>query len=43
MGIGMVVVLDGSSVKKAQTLLKRLKISSWVIGDVVKGKKVRLS
>jgi phosphoribosylformylglycinamidine cyclo-ligase len=43
MGIGMVVVLDGSSVKKAQALLKRLKIASWVIGDVVKGKKVRLS
>lgn len=44
MGIGMVVVISPKDVMKAQNLLAKFKIRSWVIGEVVKGKKeVRLA
>lgn len=39
MGIGMVVVLSKRDIKKAQTVLGRFKMKSWVIGEVVKGNK----
>ena len=43
MGIGMVVVVSPKDVKKAQALLRKDKLASWVIGDIVKGKQqVRL-
>ncbi len=43
MGIGMAVVLQAKDLKKAQTILTRYKIRSWVIGEIEKGnQKVRL-
>ncbi|MBI4115348.1 MAG: phosphoribosylformylglycinamidine cyclo-ligase [Candidatus Omnitrophica bacterium] len=40
MGIGMVLILDSKFVKLAQKILSRFKISTWNIGEVVKGKEV---
>ena len=37
MGIGMAVVLPPQDVKKAQLLLNKFHMKSWVIGEVVKG------
>ncbi len=43
MGIGMVVVLPGRDVKRAQKALDKFHMKSWVIGEVVKGnRKVKL-
>jgi len=43
MGIGMAIVLQPGDVQKAQALLNKNKIKSWVIGEVEKGaEKVRL-
>ncbi len=43
MGIGMAVVLPRRDVLTAQRLLKRFSIPSWQIGEVVKGKGVKIS
>jgi len=43
MGIGMTVVIRPEDIVKAQTLLKRFGIQSNVIGEVIKGKGVRLT
>lgn len=40
MGIGMVLVLDRADVQAAQNVLKKFKLSSWIIGSVKKGKGV---
>ncbi|MBN1405821.1 MAG: phosphoribosylformylglycinamidine cyclo-ligase [Candidatus Omnitrophica bacterium] len=43
MGIGMAAVLSPSDVRKAQMLLNKFNIRTWVIGEVAKGKgEVRL-
>ncbi|MDP3920441.1 MAG: phosphoribosylformylglycinamidine cyclo-ligase [Candidatus Omnitrophota bacterium] len=39
MGIGMVAILKGRYVPKAQGLLKRHQIRSWVIGEIKQGKR----
>ena len=39
MGIGMVVVLSSGAVDKAMRLLKRFNLKSYIIGEVVKGKR----
>lgn len=39
MGIGMVVVVSPRDVEKAQSLLAKLKINSWLIGEIVRGNK----
>ena len=40
MGIGMVFVLSKKDAGKAEKILKRdLKMKSWVIGEVVKGRR----
>ncbi|MFH0732802.1 MAG: phosphoribosylformylglycinamidine cyclo-ligase [Candidatus Omnitrophota bacterium] len=39
MGIGMVVVLPKKDIRKAQQLLVKFKMESWVIGEVVRGKR----
>lgn len=41
LGIGMIVVLNSRFVKKAQAILKRMKISSWPIGEITAGTGVR--
>lgn len=41
-GIGLVLILKSKTVKKAQQLLARMKLSSWAIGNVVKGNKVEI-
>lgn len=38
MGIGMVLVIDKRDASKAQDILKRFRLKSWVIGEVIKGK-----
>ncbi len=42
MGIGMTVTLNKANVKKAQAILVKWKIKSWLIGEVVKGKEVEI-
>lgn len=37
MGIGMVIVVNKSEVKKAHATLKRFKLKSWTIGEIIKG------
>ncbi len=39
MGIGMILIVDFESVKPIMLELEKLKLKSWIIGDVVKGKK----
>lgn len=39
MGIGMVTAISPKDVKKAQSLLAKFRIRSWVIGEIVKGNK----
>ncbi len=43
LGIGMILMLQASYVKKAQAILKKFHLASWVIGEVVKGKGVKLA
>lgn len=38
MGIGMVLVLGEADAEKAARILKKHKLKSWIIGDVIKGK-----
>ena len=42
MGIGMVLVLDRADVVSAQTILKKHKLSSWMIGTIKKGSGVTI-
>lgn len=42
MGIGMVFILEKKKVSQAQRILKRFGISSWEIGEVVRGKSVQV-
>jgi phosphoribosylformylglycinamidine cyclo-ligase len=42
MGIGMVAVLDKKDLAKAQTILKRHQVPSWVIGEIAKGRGVEV-
>jgi len=37
MGIGMVIVVSKSDVKKAHAVLKKFKLKSWTIGEIIKG------
>lgn len=39
MGIGMVLIVDSTAVKPIMQELRRLKVKSWVIGEVIKGNK----
>jgi len=39
MGIGMVLIMGKKDVSKARNILSRFKLKSWVIGEVVKGRK----
>ncbi|MCM8789504.1 MAG: phosphoribosylformylglycinamidine cyclo-ligase [Candidatus Omnitrophica bacterium] len=39
MGIGMVLVVDSDVAKSVITELSALKVKSWIIGEVIKGKK----
>jgi len=39
MGIGMVLVVSPRDVSKTLAILKKSKLKSWVIGEIVKGKK----
>jgi len=43
MGIGMTIVLDRSNVKKAQAVLKKWGVRSWLIGEVVTGKGIEVA
>jgi phosphoribosylformylglycinamidine cyclo-ligase len=42
MGIGMTAILNKGDVKKAQAILKKWAVKSWVIGEVVKGAEVEI-
>ncbi len=42
MGIGMILVLEKKEVTRTQKILKRFKILSWDIGEVVRGKGVSI-
>ena len=37
MGIGMVIVVSKADVKKAHAALKKFKLKSWTIGEIIKG------
>lgn len=37
MGIGMVLVVSKSDVKKTHAMLKQFKLKSWTIGEIIKG------
>ena len=37
MGIGMVIVVGKADVKKAHDVIKRFKLKSWTIGEIIKG------
>ena len=37
MGIGMVIVVSKADVKKAHDVIKRFKLKSWTIGEIIKG------
>lgn len=39
MGVGMVLITEPKSVKNVISKLKELKLKSWVIGEIIKGKK----
>ena len=43
MGIGLILVLGNEDIRKTQQILKTRKVSSWVIGKVVKGGKIQIS
>jgi len=38
MGVGMVVVVSKSDVKKAHEILKKFRLKAWTIGEIIKGK-----
>ena len=38
MGIGMVLVVSKKDVKKAHEVLKKFRLESWTIGEIIKGK-----
>ena len=42
LGIGMVLILKKHYVKKTQAILKRMKLTSWVIGEITPGKSVEI-
>ncbi|OIO33962.1 MAG: phosphoribosylformylglycinamidine cyclo-ligase [Candidatus Omnitrophica bacterium CG1_02_40_15] len=37
MGIGMVIVVSKSDVKKAHEIIKKFRLKSWTIGEIIKG------
>ena len=37
MGIGMVLVVSKTDVKKAHEVLKKSRLKSWTIGEIIKG------
>ncbi|MCX5693329.1 MAG: AIR synthase-related protein [Candidatus Omnitrophica bacterium] len=37
MGIGMVIVVPKSDVKKAHKEIKKFKLKAWTIGEIIKG------
>ena len=37
MGIGMVIVVSKSDVKKAHGIIKKFRLKSWTIGEIIKG------
>ena len=41
-GVGMILILEKQAVSGAQKILRRFEISSWEIGEVVRGKKVEI-
>lgn len=43
MGIGMVVILDDREAKRAQKILQRFHLNSWVIGQIVKQNGVQIA
>lgn len=42
MGIGMVFILAKEDAPKAQAVLKTMNLESWVIGEIIKGRKVEI-
>ncbi len=38
LGIGMILILKRQAVKKAQKMLQKMKYSSWIIGEVTRGR-----
>lgn len=42
MGIGMILVISPKDASKTQVVLKKMKLSSWIIGEVVKGRSVEV-
>ena len=37
MGIGMVIVVSKSDVKKVHEVIKKFRLKSWTIGEIIKG------
>ncbi len=37
MGVGMVIVVDKGDIKKAHETLKKFRLKSWTIGEIIKG------
>lgn len=42
LGIGMVLILAERAIEKTQKILKRMQLSSWVIGQIVEGQAVEV-
>lgn len=42
LGIGMILILKKNAATKAQSLLRKMKLPSWVIGEVTRGRGVQI-